>query len=55
MNGLFELEKPRRKNGQFATKEVAYADRIAEENKVLRFEKEKYLRAYLSLEKENRK
>lgn len=55
MNVLFESEKPRRKNGQFATKEVAYVDRIAEENKVLRFEKEKYLRAYLSLEKENRK
>jgi cell shape-determining protein MreC len=57
MNELFELPKVvhRRKNGQYATKEVAYADRVAEENKSLRFEKEKYQRMALALEKENRK
>lgn len=57
MNTLFEDQKVvhRRRNGQFATKDVAYADRVAEENKSLRFEKEKYQRMALALEKENRR
>lgn len=57
MNTLFEDQKivHRRRNGQFATKDVAYADRVAEENKSLRFEKEKYQRMALALEKENRR
>ena len=57
MNELFELPKivHRRKNGQYATKEVAYADKVAEENKYLRNESEKYRRMALSLEKENRR
>lgn len=42
MNTLFEEQKVvhRRRNGQFATKDVAYADRIKEENKLLNHEKE---------------
>jgi hypothetical protein len=57
MNELFELPKVvhRRKNGQFATKEMAMVDRVTEENKYLRNESEKYRRMALSLEKENRK
>ena len=57
MNTLFEEQKivHRRKNGQFATKDVAYADRIKEENKMLNHEKEKYQRMALVLERENRK
>lgn len=57
MNTLFEEQKivHRRANGQFATKEVAYCDRIKEENKMLNHEKEKYQRMALALEKENRR
>lgn len=57
MNTLFEDQKivHRRRNGQFATKDVAYADKVAEENKYLRNESEKYRRMALSLEKENRR
>lgn len=56
METLFEEKQVyRRRNGQYATKEMAYADRVAEENKSLRFEKEKYQRMALVLEKENRK
>jgi hypothetical protein len=57
MNTLFEEQKVvhRRRNGQFATKDVAYADKVAEENKYLRNESEKYRRMALSLEKENRR
>lgn len=42
MNTLFGEQKVvhRRRNGQFATKDVAYADRIKEENKLLNHEKE---------------
>ena len=55
MNTLFGEQKVvhRRRNGQFATKDVAYADKVAEENKYLRNESEKYRRMALSLEKEN--
>ena len=56
METLFEDKQVyRRRNGQFATKDVAYADKVAEENKYLRNESEKYRRMALSLEKENRR
>lgn len=57
MNTLFGEQKVvhRRRNGQFATKDVAYADRIKEENKLLNHEKEKYQRMALALKKENRR
>lgn len=45
--------KPRRSNGQFATREMAYADKQAEENRRLRYEVEKYRRMYLSVAKDN--
>lgn len=53
MTTLFEDKKAvyRRSNGQFATKEVAYADKVAKENVFLRFELEKYKRAYLTTAK----
>jgi hypothetical protein len=40
--------KCRDSKGRFATPERAYADKAIEENKRLRYEREKYLRAYLS-------
>lgn len=40
--------KYRDAKGRFATPERAYADRAIEENKRLRYEREKYLRAYLA-------
>lgn len=56
METLFEDKQVyRRRNGQYATKEMAYADKVAEENKYLRNESEKYRRMALSLEKENRR
>lgn len=57
MNALFKEDKIvyRRSNGQFATKEMAYADKQAVENQRLRLECEKYQRMYLSVVKENTK
>lgn len=57
MNTLFGEQKVvhRRRNGQFATKDVAYADRIKEENKLLRLERDKYQRAWMSLVNENKR
>lgn len=57
MEALFEMPKVvhRRKNGQYATKEVAYADKIAEENELLKYEKEKYQRMAMALANENKK
>lgn len=49
--GLFDNDpamKCRDSKGRFATPERAYADKAIEENKFLRMEREKYLRAYLS-------
>ena len=43
----------RRSNGQFATREMAYADKQAKDNKRLLFDVEKYKRMYLSVVKEN--
>lgn len=56
METLFE-EKTiyRRSNGQFATKEMAYADIQASENRRLALEVEKYQRMYLAVVKENKK
>ena len=53
MNALFKEEKVvyRRTNGQFATKEMAFADKTAQENAILRYDVEKYKRAYLTTAK----
>lgn len=52
---LFPMERHvyRLRNGRYATKAMAYADRQESENKRLKFEVEKYKRMYLSLVKEN--
>lgn len=56
METLFEEKTTyRRSNGQFATKEMAYADKQANDNKRLSFEVEKYKRMYLAVVKENSK
>lgn len=56
METLFvEKTTYRRSNGQFATKEMAYADKMANDNKRLSFEVEKYKRMYLAVVKENSK
>lgn len=57
METLFKEQKKtyRRSNGQFATREMAYADKQAVENQRLRLECEKYQRMYLSVVKENTK
>lgn len=54
---LFQMERPvyRLRNGRYATKEQAYTDRQASENKRLKLEVEKYRRMYLAVVKENRK
>lgn len=51
MKTLFQEPKQtyRRSNGQFATKEMAYADKQATDNKRLSFEVEKYKRMYLAI------
>lgn len=53
MKALFEETKTtyRRSNGQFATREMAYADKQANENAILRLDVEKYRRAYLTTAK----
>jgi hypothetical protein len=55
METLFKEQKQtyRRSNGQFATREMAYADKQATDNKRLSFEVEKYKRMYLAVVKEN--
>lgn len=52
---LFHMERPvyRLRNGRYATKEMAYADRQMVENQRLRLEVEKYKRMYLAVVKEN--
>ena len=52
---LFKMERPvyRLRNGRYATKEMAYADKQMVENKRLKMEVEKYKRMYLSVVKEN--
>lgn len=52
---LFKLERHvyRLRNGRYATKEMAYADKQNVENQRLKLEVEKYKRMYLSVVKEN--
>ena len=52
---LFKLERPiyRLRNGRYATKEMAYADKQNVENQRLKLEVEKYKRMYLAVVKEN--
>lgn len=45
--------KPRRSNGQFATREMAYADMQAKENERLKFESEQWRRMYLAVVNDN--
>lgn len=54
---LFKMERPvyRLRNGRYATKEMAYADKQMVENKRLKMEVEKYKRMYLAVVKENTK
>lgn len=54
---LFEIKRPvyRLRNGRYATKEMAYADKQEKENRYLKLEVEKYKRMYLSVAKENAK
>lgn len=49
------MERPvyRLRNGRYATKEMAYADKQMVENQRLRLEVEKYKRMYLAVVKEN--
>lgn len=52
---LFKIERPvyRLRNGRYATKEMAYADKQNGENQRLKLEVEKYKRMYLAVVKEN--
>jgi hypothetical protein len=52
---LFKTGKPvyRLRNGRYATKEMAYADKQNGENQRLKLEVEKYKRMYLAVVKEN--
>lgn len=52
---LFNMGKPiyRLRNGRYATKEMAYADKQNGENQRLKLEVEKYKRMYLAVVKEN--
>ena len=52
---FFKLERPvyRLRNGRYATKEMAYADKQNGDNQRLKLEVEKYKRMYLSVVKEN--
>ena len=52
---LFKTGKPvyRLRNGRYATKEMAYADKQNGENQRLKLEVDKYKRMYLSVVKEN--
>ena len=51
----FKMERPvyRLRNGRYATKEMAYADKQNSENQRLKLEVEKYKRMYLAVVKEN--
>ncbi len=52
---FFKIERPvyRLRNGRYATKEMAYADKQNGDNQRLKLEVEKYKRMYLALVKEN--
>ena len=52
---FFKMERPvyRLRNGRYATKEMAYADKQNGDNQRLRLEVERYRRMYLAVVKEN--
>ena len=52
---FFEIKRPiyRLRNGRYATKEMAYADKQNGENQLLKLEVEKYKRMYLAVVNEN--
>jgi len=50
---LFKELRPRLNNGRYCTEEQYRVDRIEEENKRLRLERDKYFRMYVSVEKHN--
>lgn len=52
---FFKMERPvyRLRNGRYATKDMAYADKQNGDNQRLRLEVEKYKRMYLAVVKEN--
>lgn len=52
---FFEIKRPiyRLRNGRYATKEMAYADKQNGENQRLKLEVEMYKRMYLAVVKEN--
>jgi hypothetical protein len=52
---FFKIDRPvyRLRNGRYATKEMAYADKQNGDNQRLKLEVEKYKRMYLSVVKEN--
>ena len=52
---FFEMKRPvyRLRNGRYATKEMAYADKQNGDNQLLKLEVEKYKRMYLAIVKEN--
>lgn len=52
---FFEIKRPiyRLRNGRYATKEMAYADKQNGENQHLKLEVEKYRRMCLAVVKEN--
>ena len=52
---FFKMGRPvyRLRNGRYATKEMAYADKQNSENQRLKLEVEKYKRMYLAVVKEN--
>jgi hypothetical protein len=50
---LFKEPKLRRNDGRYCTEEQYRVDRIEEENKRLRLERDKYFRMYVSLERDN--
>ena len=50
MKELFDTSEARHRDskGRFATRDKAYADRVARENSYLRLERERYMRAYFA-------
>lgn len=48
MEQLFKQEQLRLKNGKFCTKEQYRMENLERENKILRFERDKYYRAWCS-------
>ena len=50
---LFKEYKLRRNNGRYCTEEQYRTDRIEEENKRLRLERDKYFRMAMALSKDN--